>query len=1092
MAINKNFVVKNGLEVSTNLIFADADNRRVGVLATQPIHSLHVNGGIGATDLVVTGVSTFSGISTFSDNVYVAGISTVDGGVSTGVTALTIIGDLRVTGDISLEEDATLQDLNVTGIATINNLYTSGGNLVAGIATVTDLDVTDIVVSGGASFSGITTINNLAAGVATEFYAATGIQSGGVVIGTGVTTINFTGVGATLVEVDGTTANVFVSGGPGISSVGIQSGGEFVGYGTIINFYGDGILNASVDSNQVAQINVGVSTLGYRTQVYNVSVPTRTFPFTGGYNVNAIEVYFNGSKLINGSDFTAIDESTVDLLFDATSGDVVELLTYSAPVGAVLGGYSLRRNFVATQGQTVFTFNGGYLVGDLDVYYNGSKLVANTDYIANDGSTFILIDAADQNDQIEAVAIQKPVVSAGGSYVNLLDDGAQIGLANNLDFGNGLAVTSFNANAGFATIGLTTDINAPGSLTVGSFLDVGGNATFAGILTVGTFSQDNISTPGDANISGNANISGVTTMGNVIVGGATTDLLVNGDARITGILTIGTSSITLDPNDDSIRAASFVGTGSSTVFTNVSISSTDVTYIGAGAGSSERTASSKFNDIVSVKDFGAVGDGVTDDLQAFIAARNYAQTNDLLQLLIPPGNYHLSDSWSAPNGGNFNPCSIMGYGATVDNTVILRNGVSCHGLTVANSPDCGFVILRGQGAYHSNLVSRSAGAHGFYFGIFSRQKLTVDDASGFTVGDTVTGSISGTTGEITSIDGNVLNVVKINLGAETGRYSVSETIDGTSVTITDVQFPYGSNYQVTRSTFNACIANGCGGYGWYWDGSATANRSWFNANSVISAAAVGNSKGMIVEGFSGAPGGGSQHNYNTFVNNNCENNTGISFSDNTGRQNTYLGGHYVDRENGVCFIASDLYNFMLGGRLVGDSTFSGPIQIANVAAGYPNSGIKGALSDLQTVETGKLTVDNVFHRGDFSRVPSSYITYTNAPDDRSGHQLAIDLSDLVWSGGNRIQLKIRLHTVRNLSGGTTQQGLLEFTMIGSYESSGSSFGWQSSTPLEMRTSLNSATGDADGIVTINFDTSEICFNVRSFIEYENLSNRELT
>ena len=42
----------------------------------------------------------------------------------------------------------------------------------------------------------------------------------------------------------------------------------------------------------------------------------------------------------------------------------------------------------------------------------------------------------------------------------------------------------------------------------------------------------------------------------------TEDLVVNGDARITGILTIGRSSITLNGNDDTISATSFVGDGS--------------------------------------------------------------------------------------------------------------------------------------------------------------------------------------------------------------------------------------------------------------------------------------------------------------------------------------------------------------------------------------------------------------------------------------------------------------------------------------------------------------------------------------------------
>jgi hypothetical protein len=55
----------------------------------------------------------------------------------------------------------------------------------------------------------------------------------------------------------------------------------------------------------------------------------------------------------------------------------------------------------------------------------------------------------------------------------------------------------------------------------------------------------------------NPNVTGVSTFGNTVVGGATTELIVSGDARVTGILTIGTSSITLDGSNNQVN----VGTG---------------------------------------------------------------------------------------------------------------------------------------------------------------------------------------------------------------------------------------------------------------------------------------------------------------------------------------------------------------------------------------------------------------------------------------------------------------------------------------------------------------------------------------------------
>ena len=64
MAINKNFVIKNGLEVNTNVLVAASNESQVGVGTTRPYYKLHVGGGdgnrggIGATDITITGIST--------------------------------------------------------------------------------------------------------------------------------------------------------------------------------------------------------------------------------------------------------------------------------------------------------------------------------------------------------------------------------------------------------------------------------------------------------------------------------------------------------------------------------------------------------------------------------------------------------------------------------------------------------------------------------------------------------------------------------------------------------------------------------------------------------------------------------------------------------------------------------------------------------------------------------------------------------------------------------------------------------------------------------------------------------------------------
>ena len=253
MAVNKNFVVKNGLEVATDVILADASTKNVGIGSTIPALTLDVRGGIGATDLQVTGFSTFTddlqvgasgSVFYVSNSTNMVGVGTsvpaylldVRSPVSTGQTALYVYGDVRVTGDINLDDitldDATIDNLTVedtltvagiTTLASSGGITTTGGQVyintdlnVGGASTFTgaadfnnDVDIDghteldNLNVSGFSTFVGFSTFNDYVfiqdglnvAGVitATSFtgLGQIGVGSEGTFIGTGVTMVDF-------------------------------------------------------------------------------------------------------------------------------------------------------------------------------------------------------------------------------------------------------------------------------------------------------------------------------------------------------------------------------------------------------------------------------------------------------------------------------------------------------------------------------------------------------------------------------------------------------------------------------------------------------------------------------------------------------------------------------------------------------------------------------------------------------------------------------------------------------------------------------------------------------------------------------------
>lgn len=120
-------------------------------------------------------------------------------------------------------------------------------------------------------------------------------------------------------------------------------------------------------------------------------------------------------------------------------------------------------------------------------------------------------------------------------------------------------------------------------------------------------------------------------------------------------------------------------------------------FLAAGSGAVSRTLQDKGRDIPSVKDFGAVGDGTTDDTAAFQAAHDALPTNGG-DVFVPPGTYKLSSAVT------FSKPTCL-YGAGVKSTTLKTSSATSDVLVF----DCAYCTVENMGFDSS--ATRTAGSY---------------------------------------------------------------------------------------------------------------------------------------------------------------------------------------------------------------------------------------------------------------------------------------------------------------------------------------------------------------------------------------------
>lgn len=138
------------------------------------------------------------------------------------------------------------------------------------------------------------------------------------------------------------------------------------------------------NSTQYLKADGSVSTaMNSRIEVNFIATSGQT-TFVTPYEVGQVDVYYNGSKLYP-NEFTATNGTDIILATGATLNAQISIVKYVSSLSTT--AIRNETTFTTTAGQTTFSVN--YSVGQVDVFYNGSKLNIS-EFTATNGTSVVL------------------------------------------------------------------------------------------------------------------------------------------------------------------------------------------------------------------------------------------------------------------------------------------------------------------------------------------------------------------------------------------------------------------------------------------------------------------------------------------------------------------------------------------------------------------------------------------------------------------------------------------------------------------------------------------------------------------------------
>lgn len=514
---------------------------KVGIGTTDAQQSaLYVVGPTNLNDdFNVSGVSTFSGIGTFQNDLYVGQTlyaPTFSGGNinirNLSVSGLSAFNDSAVfNSTVDVEGNTELNTLNVVGVSTFISAADFNDDFnVSGISTFastvninSELDVTGHTELDSLRVSGISTFQD-------DIYLGNDDR-----INLGESNdLQIYNDGFNSYIVDSGVGNLFIRGTASINfenAVGVETYAKFNVDGATSLWY-DGVKKFETTSDGISIGSVGISTAGI------ITGPSQIIIDPAGIGDNTGSVRIKGDLYVDGEQFI-VDSSRIELAdFNVGIASTVPTNSLLDGAGIGIGSTAIRKTLTYNHSSNSLKSSENFDIAEGKTYkINGTEVLSQTQLtVPNLYSTGI------------------------GTIDNLYGTNlfySGVGSIETLDSSIGNVDTLSGINLSYTGIGDIQTLDT----TTGTIDYLSGiNISYSGIGTIETLysTTSTINNLTGTNLTGvNLNYSGISTLGSVTVGGATTELVVNGDARITGILTVGSSSVTIDGTNNKIS----VGTG---------------------------------------------------------------------------------------------------------------------------------------------------------------------------------------------------------------------------------------------------------------------------------------------------------------------------------------------------------------------------------------------------------------------------------------------------------------------------------------------------------------------------------------------------